>query len=237
MKLALGKHLSLVANYSDATRVPSFYELFGDRGTTFSNPNLKPEKVFRRDAGIRGEGAAGPLAFTLESAYFHSRSRNLIQWYTNDAGFLFPDNVGASYVRGTELIGSLHLGERFSRRGNWTFQESEVTAEKNSIYRGKRLPNRPENYGSVQAEYPFRRIIPFWSMNHKGAYYLDRANQAHKLYPGRTIHDLGVTFPVPEWRLRFTFEARNLTDRHTFDTQGMPLPGRSLACTVTWKKE
>ncbi|MHB9027492.1 MAG: TonB-dependent receptor [Candidatus Latescibacterota bacterium] len=235
-KLALGNHLSLLANYSDAIRVPSFYELFGDRGTTFSNPNLKPERTFRRDAGIRGEGAAGAFAFSLEGAYFHSLNRNLIQWYTNDAGFLFPDNVGASYIRGTELIWSLRFGKRFSCRGNWTVQNSKVTAEKNSIYRGKRLPNRPENYGSVQAEYPFRRVIPFWSMSRKGAYYLDRANQAHKRYPGRILHDLGVTFPLPDRNLRLTVEARNLTDRHTFDTQGMPLPGRSLACTMTWEK-
>jgi iron complex outermembrane receptor protein len=235
-KLALGKHLALVANYSDATRVPSFYELFGDRGTTTSNPNLKPERVFRRDAGIRGEGTAGPLTFSLEGACFHSNNRNLIQWYANDAGFLFPDNVGASFVRGSELVWSLRLARYFSCRGNWTFQTSEVTVEKNVIYQGKRLPNRPENHGSMQAELPFRRVIPFWSMNRKGAYFLDRANQAHKRYPGRTIHDLGVTFPLPERHLRFTLEARNLTDRHTFDTQGMPLPGRSLACTLAWRK-
>jgi outer membrane receptor protein involved in Fe transport len=76
--------------------------------------------------------------------------------------------------------------------------------------------------------------VPYWRLDHKGSYFLDRANQAHKRYPGRTLQDAGVTFRFPRWKMKFTAEVRNLTDKHTFDTQGMPLPGRSGSGTMTW---
>lgn len=233
-KYALGKHLALRANYGDVTRVPGFPELFGDRGTTVSNPDLKPEHTFRRDIGIRGGGASGPMAATLECAYFSTLNRNLIQWYMNDAGFLFADNVGESYIRGTELIGTLRIGRVLSCAGNWTFQRSRVTVEENVIYVGKQLPNRPDGYGNLRIELPLRFAAPFWNVSRKGEYYLDRANQAHMRYPGRTIHDIGVTVPLSGGRRRITVEARNVTGEHTFDTEGMPLPGRAISCTMTW---
>jgi outer membrane cobalamin receptor len=42
--------------------------------------------------------------FSLECVYFENNFRNLIQWYFNDAGFIQPDNVGRSYIKGTEFI-------------------------------------------------------------------------------------------------------------------------------------
>lgn len=233
-RFAILKQVFLAANYSDAIRVPSFYELFGDRGTTVSNPDLKPERTFRWDTGLKAGRRFGTLDLSLEYSYFSNCNRNLIQWYTNDAGFLFPDNVSGSWVRGTELVWSARLAEHLSCTGNWTAQRSKVTGEKNKIYRGKALPNRPENYGSLRVECPFRGITPYWTLNHKGAYFLDRANQSFKRYPGRTMQDAGAVFPFPRWKTKVALEVRNFTDRHTFDTQGMPLPGRSFSETMTW---
>lgn len=234
VRLALMKRVSLTANYGDVIRVPSFHELFGDRGTTVSNPNLRPERIFRWDAGLKAGRRMGPLDLSLEYAYFSGNNRNLIQWYTNDAGFLFPDNVAGSYVKGTELVWSARMADRLSCSGNWTFQRSKVTGEKNRIYRDKALPNRPDNYGGARIDYPIFGAEVYWCINHKGAYYLDRANQAHKRYPGRTLQDAGVILPFTRWKTKLTVETRNITDEHTFDTQGMPLPGRSYSCTMTW---
>lgn len=228
-----GRFLSVTANWSDVTRAPGFTELFGDRGTTVSNPDLKPERTFRRDAGVRLSVARGFGTLTLEGAYFSSNNRNLIQWYTNDAGFLFPANVAGSYVRGAEAVWNGRLW-RLSFSGSRTFQSSKVTGEANRIYRGKKLPNRPERYGVMTWELHLPRITPSWTVDSRGAYYLDRANQAHKRYPGRMVHniDVGIDAGVPG--MRVFLNARNIGDVHTFDTQGMPLPGRSFMASVSW---
>ena len=237
IRYILSKNLSVSANYGNTGRAPGFYELFGDRGTTVSNPDLRPERIIRWDSGAKFsyEHKSLPLGFSLEYAWFQNRYKDLIQWYTNDAGFLFPNNVREAWVRGSELVFGGHAGGSFSFSGNWTFQQSKVTGETNRIYQNKKLPNRPEDYGSVKMEYAFGRIVPYWFMNHKGEYYLDRANQAHKLYPGRTMHDAGITVPLKKQKMKLSLETRNVTDVHTFDTQGMPLPGRSFISTVVWE--
>ena len=147
--------------------------------------------------------------------------------FTNDAGFIAADNVSGSYVRGTELVWTSSVLNRFQCTGNWTFQRSKVTGEKRKYYRDKKLPNRPENYGSVKIEYLFKNITPFWALNRKSSYFLDRSNQEHNRYPGRTLHNTGVIVSFLGGRTKCTALIKNITDVLTFDIQGMPKPGRS----------
>jgi outer membrane cobalamin receptor len=236
IKFAVLKRVTLKGNYGDITRTPDFYELFGDRGLTISNPDLKTERTQKWDAGIKLGFTREqiPVDFSVEYVYFRNNYFNLIQWYANDAGFLYPDNVARSYVDGKEFVWNGSIFNHIVCSGNWTFQRSKITGEKRSIYRNKKLPNRPESYGTVKVEYPLNRIVPFWSMNHKGSYFLDRANQKHKRYPGRTVHTVGISLSFMKGIARVSCVVRNVTDVHTFDTQGMPLPGRSYSITTSY---
>jgi outer membrane cobalamin receptor len=235
-KLKLWNGGAVQCNYGDVTRVPGFYELFGDRGGTLSNPKLKPERIYRWDAGMRVRFRTEKLPATgsLEYAYFENKYKDLIQWYTNDAGFISPDNVGGSCVKGTEIIWSSKIINHVMCSGNWTFQKSNVTEEKRIYYKNKQLPNRPKNFGNVKIECPFRRFVPFWSLNKKGSYYLDRVNQDHKKYPGRTLHDAGLSVSFMSGKTTLTIRVKNISDVHTFDYQGMPKPGRSYMATIKY---
>ncbi|MFC1607491.1 TonB-dependent receptor [Candidatus Latescibacterota bacterium] len=234
MKIQFLDNALIKTNYGDVGRVPGFYELFGDRGSTLSNPNLKPERTFQRDIGMRTwfGGMNSPLNGTLECVLFNNTFRNLIQWYTNDAGFVAAENVGGSYVKGVEVIWSTNILESFTCTGNWTFQKSKVTAEKRSYYREKQLPNRPKNYGTIKIELRAGRFVPFWSLDRKSSYYLDRANQEHKQYDGRSLHDVGLIVSFSGGKSTCTLLARNITNVHTFDTIGLPKPGRSIMVTL-----
>lgn len=236
IRIRVWRNLFIQGNCGDVTRIPSLYELFGDRGNTISNQNLKPEHIFRCDVGgkLRIINKNLPITGSVEYAYFTNQYRNLIQWYTTDVGFIQPDNVGGSYVKGNEIVWSGKILNRFSCLGNWTFQQSKVTDEKRKYYRNKKLPNRPENYGNIKIEYPFGHFIPFWSMNHKSSYLLDRANQPHKRYPGRNLQDIGITISLMGGITTCTGMIKNVTDIHTFDIQGMPKPGRSYMITVIY---
>jgi len=236
LRIGLTDMIELRGNAGSLNRAPSFYELFGDRGGTLSNPDLKPEHIERWDAGVRLNlgGLPVPISGSVECVRFHNRFENLIQWYTTDAGFIHPDNVGGSFVRGTELIWHTRLSGFVSFSGSWTFQTSKVTDDKRVYYRDKRLPNRPESYGNLTTEMPIRRARLFWTVDRKGSYFLDRSNQAHKLYPGRTLHDAGVSFPLFFDGLDCSVVVKNITDIHTFDILGMPKPGRSYMLTLTY---
>ncbi len=239
VKYTVARSLSLKANYGDITRVPSLYELFGDRGTTLSNAELKPERTRRWDAGIATRFGSGqqPVSGTVAAAYFENRYTDLIQWYTDDGGFVTPDNVGGSYVKGIETVWSSRLFGRVLFSGNWSLQTSKVTTENRIFFRGKCLPNRPRHYGNLKAEYSAGNISVFWMLNAKSAYYLDRTNQSHKRYPGRTLNDIGLTVRLKECALVVTALTKNIADVRTFDIQGLPKPGRSfmLICTYMLK--
>ena len=221
--------ISFRYNYGDNWRVPSFYELFGDRGGVVSTPGLQPEHVYRWDAGVRihvpkwHENVAG----RFDIVKFENNYRNLIQWYTNNYGFIESANVAGSYVKGTEIIWNVRLFTSCNIKGNWTFQKSKVTETSKVYHEGKRLPNRPDNYGACTLEYMYRRASLFWTIDQKGSYFLDRSNQPHKKYSGRTLHDIGLSLGTCNNKLTWQFLVKNLTDRQTFDILGMPKPGRS----------
>ncbi len=231
--------LSFRWNYGDNWRVPSFYELFGDRGNVVSQPGLRPEHVYRWDAGMRLRAPewTGLGAGRFEAVYFDTSYRDLIQWYTTNYGFIEPANVAGSRVRGTELIWNMRLFDALSLRGNWTFQESEVTDTKKSYHLGKRLPNRPARYGTSTLEYTHRRATLSWIIDHKESYFLDRSNQPHKKYPGRTLHDVCLSIGFRNNELTWRLMAENITDQKTFDVQGMPKPGRSFSIDLRYAFE
>jgi len=236
IKLNVLKGFIVQSNYGNITRIPSLYELFGDRGNTLSNPDLKPEHIYRWDVGgkarLRKNGF--PVSATVECSYFENNFKNLIQWYTYDAGFIHPDNVGDSYVKGIEIVWNSKILKLLMCSGNWTFQKSKVINEKRKSFRGKQLPNRPKNYGNMKLEYPLKNIALFWILDHKSSYYLDRANQDHKLYPGRILHNLGFSASFMGGKTTYTILLKNISDVHTFDIQGMPKPGRSFMITFVY---
>jgi len=226
--------LSFRSNYGRYARVPSFYELFGDRGHTLSNSELKPERGRRYDAGVKiqlnDEGSRFNLAFEVD--VFRTDFRDLIQWYVNDAGFISPDNVAKSYVEGVETVLDALLFGLVRVSGNLTIQDSRVVWEERKYYRNKRLPDRPRLYGSSKVEILGRRVRAFWETEDKSDYYLDRVNQ--RPYPGRVLHNVGATLVLGGGRLRLTLMLNNVTDKHTFDRTGMPLPGRSCSATLSF---
>ena len=223
-------------NYGDIHRVPSFYELFGDRGGVVSNPNLKPERVFSWDAGVRLRMPELPMIrhVRLDIVHFENTYRDLIQWYMNNYGFVQPANVAGAYVRGMEYVWNARLFGSVSVTGNWTHQRSKVTDTVMVYHEGKRLPSRPERYATCTLEYGHGPVTMHWTVDHKEAYYLDRANQDHMKYPGRTLHDAGVSVLMRNDTVTVRLLARNITDRRTFDVVGMPKPGRSYLITLEY---
>jgi outer membrane cobalamin receptor len=233
LKVSPLRWLSLRSNYGVYARVPSFYELFGDRGHTLSNKDLKPEYGRRYDAGLRAQfGYETYHGFAFEIDVFHTDFADLIQWYVNDAGFVIPDNVSESYVEGIETVFDVLFFGIIRASGNLTVQDSRVVQEKRKYYRDKKLPDRPRVYGASKIEISNGWVKVFWEAEGKSDYYLDRVNQ--RPYPDRFLQNLGTTLAFSKKRLKITFISDNIMDIHTFDRAGMPLPGRSYSLTISF---
>lgn len=223
-------------------RIPTFFELFGDRGSTAGNPNLLPETSWDFDGAaglvIREQGILDELA--LEVAPFQIFADQLIIFEQNSQRTVVARNASSTRIRGMELVFDLGLLRHFRFNANYTYQRAVDTSDI-PFLNGKLLPGRPlhEVYLRPEFSWTLPRDIPlkvFYEGNFTGRNFLDRAN----LTPVgvRIIHNAGFSIK-PSQATTVVFEAKNLSNNQVVDAIGFPLPGRSYfgSVNVSFNKE
>ncbi len=228
--------LTIKGNIGKYYRVPSFYELFGDKGATIGNTGLEPERGLSRDIGFRVTiGHIGKIQETaLEIAYFDNRMDNLIQFIQHSQMTSRPENIGKAHIQGLEITGGTNILGHLRIEGNFTYQQALNRSDLyGGIYYDKLLPNKAKRETSVRGT--------VFSGDH-GEIFYDYSytdKNFHDLYnkvpiERRVIHSIGFTVVCP-WRrqLKGTLQAKNLTDTQVADLWGYPLPGRSYYVTVS----
>lgn len=223
--------LELRANWSDATRVPDFAELFGDFGSVQGNPALLPERGRNWDAGARWEGRPLGQALALEFAHFESRATNLVVWQRSGPSTVRATNLSKAVIDGDELSGALRGPWGLALSGAMTWMSAENLGAA-APWRGKRLPGRPERQGRLRLDWARGGLRAGASLDHLGENFLDPSNRQRA--GARTL--LGATLGAAAGQhLRVTLEGRNLTDRRAADVAGYPLPGRCLYVSCEYR--
>ncbi len=225
VRLDLTSNTMLKANAGRVFRVPSFYELFGDRGGVIGNVNLMPERGHTWDAGLRYAGETT----ALEGAYFDHRYENLIQFVHTSQATSRPVNIGKARVHGLEITAQKRLGSRVNLSGNYTFQRAK---DKSAIphLSGNTLPNRPPHALFARVTTRLGRCTVFCDYTFEDGNFLDRANRRPST--ARHIHNAGVKIAVGK-RFRIGLEAKNLSGSQIADTWGYPLPGRAFFVSIS----
>ncbi|GBD26357.1 Vitamin B12 transporter BtuB [bacterium HR30] len=227
--------VALRGNIGRYERAPNFTEMFGNTGTVIGNPELVPERAWNRDVGLRAEHmfAGADLSVRAEYAYFHNDVERLIVFVQRSAAIFKPENIGRARLRGHELGARLQWRSRWLLDGNYTWQEPENRSfALGGIYRGKRLPGRPQQEAYLRLGTSIHSVHPYYEFNFVSGNYLDQAN--FDRVPSRAIHTIGLRYAWSE-ALEFGAQLRNLTDNQIADVGGFPLPGRSIFATVTWR--
>ncbi|MDE3001110.1 MAG: TonB-dependent receptor [Gemmatimonadota bacterium] len=224
VRLDLTSHLAFKANAGRVFRIPSFFELFGDRGGVVGNVNLRPEYGFAWDAGIRYSDETN----TLELAFFDQRYEDLIQFVHTSQATSRPVNIGKARVYGLELTAQRRFGAGFSLSGNYTFQDAR---DRSAIpyLTGNILPNRPPHALFARATARLGRWTLVYDYSVEDGSFLDQANR--RPLTMRQIHNAGVKVDAG-MRLQIGLEARNLTGAQIADTWGFPLPGRAFFVSI-----
>ncbi|MCZ6873139.1 MAG: TonB-dependent receptor, partial [bacterium] len=145
VKFRLTAYLNLKGNIGRFQRVPTLFELFGDRGTTLGNPDLEPESSVNWDTGFVFEQSRyGVLdRVFLEYAYFASNADDLIIFVQFSQDTVKAQNIGEAEIRGHEVSWNLTAFNHLRLFGNYTFQDAEDTSE--TIHQGNALPGRPRH--------------------------------------------------------------------------------------------
>jgi iron complex outermembrane receptor protein len=227
--------LVLKANAGRFYRVPTFYELFGDRGVALGNTDLKPERGENYDLGFTYRGFdSGPVRRPyVEYAYFQSQIDDMIIFFQNSQRTIRATNIGGALIGGHELSFGLGLFDSIGVSGNYTFQ-SAVDRGDVPFWRDNQLPFRPMHEAFGRVEYgPGGRFRVFAEANYVSGNYWDRSNLFE--VEDRRIYNLGATataYQKNEVVVNVTGEGKNLADERIADVAGYPLPGVSYYLTI-----
>jgi outer membrane cobalamin receptor len=212
------------ANAAIRHRMPTLFELFGDRGAVLGNPGLRPERLDGWDAGL----TLSAHRASAEASFYRTDARDLIVFIQNSQYTSVAQNISAARLQGIELSGSAGW-HALTATANGTWQD---THDRSGVpfWTNRELPGRPPYEAFTRLEARRRSVRGFYEFQYTSGNFLDRANLA-PVAP-RRLHNAGVTWEWSRHRLQLTAEAKNLGDDRVQDVAGYPLPGRALALSA-----
>jgi vitamin B12 transporter len=223
-QLPLGFELKLSAG--QASRPPSFSELYVVQGTLLPNPGLRPERGLSLDASLGFRRGAVALTATGFGALY----QDLISYEYYPPSLARPFNFAAARVAGLEVEGHAQPLSWLELSGAYTFTSSADLLQDPRYY-GKPLPMRPEHqlHGRATAGTP--RLSASAEVSFQSGQALNRTDTL--LLPARTLVNLGVSCtPFERLPLTVSFDVKNLLDVQSQDVDGYPLPPRAAFLTL-----
>ncbi len=226
--------LAFSASVATGTRLPSIFELFGDRGLTLPSFDLKPVRSDTVDGGITLCGHHGLLGATLELRGFVQERHDAIAMYRTSRHQVGHENIASVRQWGSESGTSLRFGEHAALHGSFTWLETATALD-------KRLPFRPRYIGYVRPEGQMRfsrsqvsRASVSAELWHRSFAFVDRGNLAYT--DDCTKLALSAAVDMFQERVRLGARIDDVLDARCTDLIGYPLPGRSLFFSITYQE-
>jgi len=223
----IAERLSFQGHVGRSQRPPSFFELFGDRGSVIGNTELVSEQSRSGDIGFVFRDQEKRAFIQLaELTSYRTSVDNLIRFVQNSQRVSRPHNIGKALLRGVEFrtelaplaslrVGSSYVYQRAENRSPFSFE------------RGNDLPNAPRHTISGRASLWGPAIR--YRLSYESRHFLDRANL--RGVPSRTVHNLSGRFRLRS-STELEWEVKNLTDNQLADLWGYPLPGRAYFASL-----
>ncbi len=233
LRITPSKTFFISANVGKYYRVPSFIELFGDRGSIVGNPELDVESGIHADAGVglsfKKRDRLDRLQIT--STFFYLHMEDIIVMVQNSQRTARAENISRAEIYGNELCIEAVWGGFIKSRAAYTLQDARDRSGI-SYMDGNSLPGRPRNELHTKTAL-FRKKLGevFYTFDYIDGNFLDRSGLME--VPARQLHGAGITY-TPIKGLSLTFEVKNIGDEQVSDVLGYPLPGRSFFGTVKY---
>lgn len=221
-----GEKAVLKSNFSRSYRLPSFSELFGDRGSINGNADLRPEKGLNWDAGASldfQELAALSFPVRLEVSYYLNHIDDLIQFLQTSQFTVQPRNLSRARLQGIETHLSLSPLSFLDLAAGYTFQWAKDISGLPGID-GKFLPGRPRHEAGARATLRHRRGKIYSDLDFIDDNFLDTQNILK--VNSRFLLNTGASVTFLK-KFTANFEVKNLLNNPVSDVVGFPLPGRS----------
>lgn len=236
-------HWRLKSSYGHYFRAPNFYEIFGDGVYIVPNEALDPEEGDQWDIGFHWSGCAVGAEATFSVTWFDVDTENLIVFVNKGPFQGRYENVDAAHVEGLEVEVGLNW-ERDSLVLGYTHMDSENLTQDDQ-YRGKPLPNRPENVWHVRTQHQFSPVLMGYAeADYFGDNYMDQLGEV--IWSDYTKVNLGIKWQVRDDAV-LSFGVDDVFDNtvgiysYGYNTPGAPLTpdypleGRTWHISYVWR--
>jgi vitamin B12 transporter len=113
-------------------------ELYGDRGALVGNPDLRPERAWRAEAGARAARGA-TTRLEAEGTFWVTDARDAIGWLQNTQRTVVAVNFGRTNTIGADLGGAASHRDRYGARASLSLQRARQTTD-DPTRRGRPVP-------------------------------------------------------------------------------------------------
>ena len=220
-------HTQFTFNLGHAIRIPSLYEVFGDRGLLKSNPTLKPEKSDNLSIDINHDFQSQ----SISSSLFYRDLSDAIVSQISEPTSTFKNMAGAQ-ILGLQIsletrLDTLNL--KLSGQIQDSYTQSEVKASNH-----KKLPAIFHQSFSMLASYPFNKHTHLqYNYQNDQELYTDSANTEDFKHGGRVTHNVRMDYQVS--KLNTSISIDNLLNRKFMDQASRPAPGRTILVNLKYE--
>lgn len=238
--------LSLWTSGGAGFRPPDLTELYGDRGALVGSPDLRPERAWKAELGLRLEDKGeGPLSAALDLAVHAAWATDAIGWLQNTQRTLVAVNFGRTRTLGGDLGAGLAWEDRIGLRTSLSLLNAVQTTPDPTRQRRPVPFTAPARLWTRLWTRPGWGIEAGFDVDHTAPVPVDPQGVTRQ--PPRTLIGAHLAWTPPRSVWTVALDVDNLTDVRTglvdrdplgaddarvaapiTDFVGYPLPGRTL---------
>lgn len=222
--------LAIKSSLQRGLRVPTFSELFGDRGNSVGNNALEPEKSLNYDVGFElSKDRWGFLGKPhLEVSVFRSERDNLIQMVFDASGRGRAFNLGDGVIEGIEFETSAKLGHGFSFSQNYTYLKPNISRSNLAGGKDKQVPGIYTKAWTPKLSWKNRHLRCSYHVVVEQNKYYEHTNFLKA--KDKELHHLNLGYEIKKMHL--SLDVHNITDEQYEDFNSWPLAGRSFILSL-----
>ena len=231
--------LIVKSNISRTYRIPTLNDRFWQPG---GNPNLKPEKGWSMDLGLKNVSYLDKSKTSLietEFTIYNSIINNLIQWIPINASVSSPVNVDKVWARGLEVCS--HYSSSFGKftiqfTGNYNYTLStNLNYNGTESYIGKQLIYIPKNIFNLTTHLEYKGFFISYNQTYTGLRYTDSENDQY--INGYTLGNtyIGKKFYNSSFKTYLQLKITNVWNVQYQNLQWYAMPGRAFYLSVQFE--
>jgi len=243
MDYKVSNRLSFFGSISHNYRIPTFNDLYWNDGLAKGNPELKMEKSWSEELGLRiTVPTTAVVTFSGQLAAFSNQVDNMIYW-GQSTGVWTPENVRKAWTRGVESTGTLRkvtgkLSSELTGRYSYTLATTEAVYDPDKIDEiGNQLVFTPKHELGTTLRLTWRSYNLSFTNNYTDRQYTDDGNTGYLTLKRYNITNLWLSrdFILKKLTILFMTELNNAFNNEVSARPGYPLPGRNFKAGITIK--